>query len=55
MTGQIFSVLLSPKGLDIHFKNSEVCCFAVYKLWCQFAVGTLLTVNSSDVMELLIY
>jgi hypothetical protein len=41
VTGHIFSVLLSPKCLDIHFKNSELYCFTVYWLWYQFAVGTL--------------
>jgi hypothetical protein len=55
VTGQIFSVLLSPKSLDIHFKNEKLCCFTVCWLWCQFTVGTFLKVNSYDVMELLIY
>ena len=55
MTGQIFYVLCSPESLDIPFKNAELCCFTVYWLWYQFAVGAFLKVNSSDAMELLVY
>jgi len=55
VTGQIFAVSLSPKGLDILFKNAELRCFTVYWLRYEFAVGTFSTINSSGIMELFIY
>ena len=56
VTGQIFYVLLRPISHTIFvFRNTELCCFTVYWLWYPFAVGTFPIINSSEVVELLIY